>query len=380
MNRQKTAAKAVIFATAFAAASVTTIDGRSSRSDVISLHSTTECQWKIVLALPELFSGWFKTNLRCSFETFNHIVEIVERNWTEVNRPLGNNTVFFIKDRVAVTLNYLGHPGSIVNSKNLFGMGKTSALRFIWEVIAVLSGPVLIEVIQLPSTMAQWESVAAGFAERGGFPNVAGAMDGSLIEIERPEEHDGWYCRKGYPAINLLAVVNHRGSFIYYSMRPGSCSDKLVLNMSSFGINLLPTIPLGFSWLGDAGYQLTKYVMTPYDLGPNITRSQRLYNYIHSKTRITIECAFGRLKQRFRVLRVPLNFSTMQRNARVIECCLVLHNIMTELNDDADSDDEIQAQAPSNLTQVTANDYAPATEAGKAKRDAIMNLLYSNNN
>lgn len=44
----------------------------------------------------------------------------------------------------------------------------------------------------------QWDRIRTGFELRGGIPNAVGAIDGSLIEIERPNDFDGWYNRKGY--------------------------------------------------------------------------------------------------------------------------------------------------------------------------------------
>jgi oligoribonuclease NrnB/cAMP/cGMP phosphodiesterase (DHH superfamily) len=47
---------------------------------------------------------------------------------------------------------------------------------------------------------ASWEMIANGFRTKhngGGHPDVAGAIDGTLIRINRPEQYEGFYCRKG---------------------------------------------------------------------------------------------------------------------------------------------------------------------------------------
>lgn len=43
----------------------------------------------------------------------------------------------------------------------------------------------------MPSSHEDWIAVADGFERIGGMPNVAGAIDGTLIEIERPADYLG---------------------------------------------------------------------------------------------------------------------------------------------------------------------------------------------
>jgi hypothetical protein len=48
-----------------------------------------------------------------------------------------------------------------------------------------------------------------------GMPNIAGAIDGSLIDIQRPSHPSGWYCSRWWPALNIFqAVVFSKGHFI----------------------------------------------------------------------------------------------------------------------------------------------------------------------
>jgi hypothetical protein len=50
--------------------------------------------------------------------------------------------------------------------------------------------------------------------------------------------------------------------------------------------------------LGDFGYGLRQYLMTP-KLNPS-TQAEEKYNMAHAKTRVVIERAFGVCKSRFR--------------------------------------------------------------------------------
>jgi len=90
-----------------------------------------------------------------------------------------------------------------------------------------------------------------GFEEMQGIPNVCGAIDGSLIRIKRFEDHTGFYSRKGTTALNVQAVVNHRGQFISHSIRSGSQNDKACFNNSQFGNHCHQFMPELWGW-GDS--------------------------------------------------------------------------------------------------------------------------------
>jgi hypothetical protein len=158
------------------------------------------------------------------------------------------------------------------------------------------------ETICLPTSDDEWNSIATGLQSICGFPNVVGAIDGSLIEIERPRMHDGWYCRKSFPAFNIMALVDHNKRFRAVSIMAGSNNDKAVFNTSLLSNIITNIIPENSHILGDAGYKLTKEMLIPFDIAPNMPMDEALYNYLHSRTRIVVEMAFGLYKVNFRSL------------------------------------------------------------------------------
>ncbi|EEY69123.1 uncharacterized protein PITG_05309 [Phytophthora infestans T30-4] len=87
-----------------------------------------------------------------------------------------------------------------------------------------------------------------------GFPLCCGAIDGTLIAINRPQEFEGWYNRKGFPSLNVQAVCDHRKRFTSLDVRPGSWSDAKIFEFSVFGRNIERILPRGHHILADAGY------------------------------------------------------------------------------------------------------------------------------
>ena len=77
--------------------------------------------------------------------------------------------------------------------------------------------------------------------------------------------------------------------------------------------------------IGDSGFQLAPYLLTPYIDKGHLDLTQKKYNKKLSQTRYVIEHAFGLLKGRFRRLKY-LDVS-MSRVPKVIAACCVLHNM-----------------------------------------------------
>lgn len=91
-------------------------DGRHSRNPVQNRFSSRICAWNDVQENPLYHEGWFKENLRCHKQSFDLLVELVEQFWCRHNEPLHWNAFFRIKDRVAVTLHYAAHGGTLYSS------------------------------------------------------------------------------------------------------------------------------------------------------------------------------------------------------------------------------------------------------------------------
>lgn len=54
------------------------------------------------------------------------------------------------------------------------------------------------------------------FFKMAGFPNVLGAIDGTLISIIAPKENEPEYvCRKGFHALNIQVVADTSLRFAY---------------------------------------------------------------------------------------------------------------------------------------------------------------------
>ncbi|KAF0714906.1 hypothetical protein AaE_011466 [Aphanomyces astaci] len=178
------------------------------------------------------YAGWYKTHLRCGPSVFFIIAQKVEDKWDDVHSPLHHHTTFCVVDRVAVALHYLSHSDGYSTTAALFGISLTCARQYCVQVCQVIRQRYLSAVVCLPTRRPDWEKVRLGFESVMGFPNAYGAIDGPLVPIKRFTDHTGWYCRKGFPAFNIQAVVDDKLKFMSYSIRSGSQNDKALFRES----------------------------------------------------------------------------------------------------------------------------------------------------
>jgi hypothetical protein len=182
--------------------------------------------------------------------------------------------------------------------------------------------------------------IAQEFEEKWGFPQACGAIDGTHIPIIAPHEHrNDYHNRKGFYSIVCQAWVDHNYLFLDLVVGwPGRVHDARVLATSDIyelGNNnrLFPTdtklisgVQVPFCLLGDPAYPLQTWLMKPYPENQYTTQNQRYFNYRLSRARMVVECAFGRLKGRWRCL-LKRNDSHIANMPHIIMCCAILHNI-----------------------------------------------------
>jgi hypothetical protein len=122
-------------------------------------------------------------------------------------------------------------------------------------------------------------------------------------------------------------------------------------------------------------------------------KDERTYNYLHSRSRITVECALGLLKGRFRRLKTALAqkgnrnngfrpnrniVHPAERAARIIRSSMILHNILIDINDEVPVSEDLEVESASDDKLTSTDDAvidAISGEAAKLTRDAVKEYL-----
>lgn len=155
--------------------------------------------------------------------------------------------------------------------------------------------------VRFPSLPVQQNTTRQNFFHIAGFPDVLGCVDGTHIRIKTPTLHEPDYVnRKGYHSINAQIVCDADLTITNCVIKwPGAKHDSFILRQSKLCADFEAGLYPG-KLLGDSGYPLKGWLLTPY-LNPT-NRGQECYNVAHIKTRNTVERCIGVLKKRWACL------------------------------------------------------------------------------
>ena len=139
-----------------------------------------------------------------------------------------------VEERVAVTLWKLATNIEYRTLSSLFGLGRSTVGEIVVETCKALTNHLLSMHVHIPSG-DKLRDIVDGFESDWGFPQAAGAIDGSHIAIVRPTESaSDYYNRKGYYSVIIQAMVDHHGLFLdVYVGWPGKVHDARVFANSS---------------------------------------------------------------------------------------------------------------------------------------------------
>lgn len=332
---------------------------------------------------------WWKQNLRMTEHTFailcNEVRPYIRKKDTRFRESVS------VEKRVAVTIWKLATNCEYRIISNLFGIGLSTVCVIVVETCTVIATKLLGKFVYIPQGESLRE-IVRGFEDCWGFPQAAGAVDGSHIPITKPlESASDYYNRKGFYSVILQGLVDFRGHFLdIYAGWPGKVHDARVFSNSALYAKgrdgkLFPdwsermgncNVPLVI--LGDPAYPLLPWLMKPYTENEHTPQSKKLFNYRQSRARMVVENAYGRLKGRWRCLLKRLDFR-LENVVAVIATCVVLHNLCEKYGDHCDDEWRVDDEQPLLQVSTTQASMIVTSAASQAEeiRDAIKNKLTS---
>jgi hypothetical protein len=240
--------------------------------------------------------------------------------------------------KLAVALRYFAG-GSVHDIKIAHGVSKTVVYDSVWVVVNAVNDCNLFQM-EYPSCHEEQRQIAKEFENRSmaGFTNCGGCIDGMLLVLEKPTNDEcdrvqvdsgKFYCgRKGKFGLNMQAVCDARRRFLDVSLRnPGSASDYLAFITSDLKHDLGTKgfLAENLCIYGDNAYVNNSYMAVPFLNTQSGVKDD--YNFFHSQVRINIECSFGILVNRWRILKSPLSASIkMDKVTALVKCLCKLHN------------------------------------------------------
>ncbi|PNF17663.1 hypothetical protein B7P43_G07338 [Cryptotermes secundus] len=279
---------------------------------------------------PVKFQSYYRMSPESYKELLQRVSPLLRKQDTNYRKAISAD------ERLLITLRYLATGNSFRCLSFQFKRGETTIGKIVEDVCSAIWTVLQPEFMPVPSEEL-WRTISDRYLELWNIPNCTGSIDGKHIRIQCPN-------KSAYFSIVLLAVVDADGLFISIDVGDyGRNSDGGVLLNSAFGRNLqqgtlnipdpkkLPAdedgcTPFPYFFVGDEAFPLQRHIMRPYPRR-ELTNERRSFNYRISRARKSVECAFGMLASKFRILEKAIACKPNKTDA-IIRAICVLHNFI----------------------------------------------------
>ncbi|CAI6369322.1 unnamed protein product [Macrosiphum euphorbiae] len=251
----------------------------------------------------------FQKRFRLKKRTVKMILEELQ---DQIKYPTNRNNAISSMTQLLLTLRFFATGNFLITAGDFSGVSVAAAGQIVKRVSYALATK-SDKYIKMPKTTAEIMELKVKFYGLARFPKVIGAIDCTHIKLQSPSREYGEQYR------------NRKG--LRARMELHEFKDCVIL--------------------GDAGYALSHYLLTP--IANPTTKAERLYNESQIRTRNVVERTFGVWKRRFPVLFFGLRLK-METSMAVIQSCAILHNI-ARLANDPQPPDEVE-----NITDLLTNE------------------------
>ncbi|XP_052739427.1 uncharacterized protein LOC128198369 [Bicyclus anynana] len=284
---------------------------------------------------PEKFYDYFNMTSHTFDELLKSITQYIAKN--NITRD-----TLCPEERLTITLRFLSSGLSYRKIAQEFLVGKSTVSKIISETACIIWD--ILQPQEMPEPSEElWLEIAKRYYKKTNYPNCIGSIDGKHIRIRKPPKSGSNYFNyKKFFSIVLLAVADANCSFIAIDV--GACgrnADSNIFKESGFGKKLacgslkipnstkLPNsngLPQPFVFLGDEAFGLQKHILRPFP-NKSLNKEERIYNYRHSRARRCVECAFGILTSKWRVLHTPIA-TNVNTTIAIVKAVCILHNFV----------------------------------------------------
>ncbi|KAF5275787.1 hypothetical protein FQR65_LT16532 [Abscondita terminalis] len=306
----------------------------------------------------EKFFNYF----RMSVTSFDYLLSIIENDL-----KCSDNAIRYCispKEKVIVTLRYLSSGCSLAELQYGYKIGKSTLSGAIHQVCKVIWEK-LKPIVMSPPSREKWIAIAEEFEAKAHFPNCIGALDGKHVRLVQPSNSGSMYYNyKHFFSLLLMALCDSNYCFIWVDVGAyGKDSDSGVFKESTLFKKLSErslNIPepkyitnndgnkLPYVIVADEAFAMMENLMRPYG-GKMLPHAKKIFNYRLSLARRYVECTFGIMCNKWRILHraidVKLDFAE-----NIVKTICVLHNFV-RIRDGITHEDTIHTAPLSNMNR-----------------------------
>ncbi|KAJ8671122.1 hypothetical protein QAD02_002381 [Eretmocerus hayati] len=238
------------------------------------------------------------------------------------------------------------------------------------------------QFIFLPRTPEERFQTQYAFRNLIRIPGILGLIDGFLVKMKRPAEHEEAYVNYAHGcSVNVQVIVNAEGRIMSLRIIPGSNNDQGNYTNSrarQYFEALRAILEVvereGYFYiLGDAGYRESRVLLTPIENAPEGS-PEWVYTREHSTTRSKVERTIGALSGVwFAANKARVLYYAPEKVATIITAAAILHNI--RIMNGLGNDNERPAAQPV-LDDLVVGEIDANHLEGLAERELLLDLLY----
>ncbi|XP_021627400.1 protein ALP1-like isoform X2 [Manihot esculenta] len=297
----------------------------------------------------------FEQVFRITRKTFNYICSLVEEDMTAKSREFMflNGKVLSLHDQVAVALRRLGSGDSLVTVADSFGLNHSTVSQVTWRFVEAMEEKGL-QHLKWPSSESEMAEIKSKFEKIQGLPNCCGVAETThimmLLSSSDPSSNV-WHDHEKNHSMILQAVVDPEMRFLdIVTGWPGKMQDWVVFQSSNFHelcergerlngkkLQLSEGTEIREYIIGDSGFPLLPYLIVPYE-EKELSEPKAEFNKWLSATQTVAQRALARLKEMWRIIHGVMWRPDKHRLPRIILVCCLLHNIIIDLEDEAQGD------------------------------------------
>ncbi|KDP44193.1 hypothetical protein JCGZ_05660 [Jatropha curcas] len=297
----------------------------------------------------------FEHIFRISRKTFNYICSLVKEDMAAKSREFTflNGKVLSLHDQVAVALRRLGSGDSLVTVADFFGLNHSTVSQVTWRFVEAMEERGL-KHLKWPSNESEMTEIKSKFEKLRGLPNCCGVIETTHIMMLLPSSDPSshlWLDHEKNHSMILQAIVDSEMRFLdIVTGWPGKMEDRVVFQSSNFyklcesgerlngkNLQLSDGSEIREYIIGDSGFPLLPYLIVPYE-GKELSETKAEFNKRHFATQMVAQRALARLKEMWRIIHGVMWRPDKHRLPRIILVCCLLHNIIIDMEDEAQGD------------------------------------------
>lgn len=285
---------------------------------------------------------------------------------------------------------YLATGSSFRTLAFTFRMGVSTVASIVKETVGILWD--VLQPLHMPTpTLESFTSTAQDFYEIWDFPHCLGALDGKHIRVKCPANSGSMFFNyKHFFSIVLQGVADAHYKFIYIDVGGyGKQSDggtfkasDLYRALTERQLQLPPPAALPQSnivapyvFIADEAYPLLPFLLKPYS-GTNLPVDQDSFNKRLSRSRKSIECAFGILNSKWTLLSKCIDTDVRLADS-IVKCICILHNTIIDREGMEHSLTEVTSQSSGMPWQHVGTHGRHSTDA-KLVREVFKSYFVNN--